>query len=123
MGARHLLAVLAVAFGMLFATRAQAWQEAHQIGDDVAVRIDAAGVAEVEHRVRWHVVRGPLKPIALVGVAPQGVGEPDVVITGDDGRPLTAHALRRDEHDVRITTDEPRALMRGSFTFDVRWRL
>jgi hypothetical protein len=102
--------------------RALAWQEAHQTGDEARVRVDPAGRAQVEHRIRWHVVRGPLKFIDLVNVASSAVIEPDVPIAAEDGRSLLAHAARRDERTVRVTVDEPRALMRGNFTFEVRWR-
>jgi hypothetical protein len=77
----------------------------------------------VEHRIRWHVVRGPLKSIDLVSVNPSAMVDADVVITTDDGRALTGHAIRRDERTVRVTIDEPRAVMRGNFTFDVRWHM
>src|SRR5271165_2222657 len=122
MAPRHVLAVTAAAVAMLAARRAHAWQEAHQTGDDVRVHVDPAGQADVEHRVRWHVVRGPLKSIDLVGVDAAAVIEPDVTISADDGRALTAHASRRDERTVRIAIDEPRALMKGNFNFGVRWR-
>jgi hypothetical protein len=115
---------VAVAAGALLVSgRAQAWQEAHQTGDDVTVRIDASGGADVKHAIRWHVVRGPLKSIDVVHVDPSVTLEPDVPITAEDGRSLLAHAARRDERTVRITIDEPRALMRGTFTFDVRWHV
>jgi len=115
------VAVAAVA--LLVSGRAHAWQEAHQTGDDVAVRIDATGGAEVKHAIRWHVVRGPLKSIDVVHVDPSVTLEPDVPITSEDGRSLLAHAVRRDDRTVRITIDEPRALMRGNFTFDLRWHV
>lgn len=102
---------------------ALAWQEAHQTGDDATVHVDAAGVAQVEHRVRWHVVRGPLKSIDLVNVDPAAELVPEVTVTGEDGRALEARAERHDDRTVRIVTAQPRALMRGNFTFDVRWRV
>jgi hypothetical protein len=119
---RGALALAVALVALLVSGRAFAWQEAHQIGDDVRVQVDAAGVARVEHRIRWHVVRGPLKSIDLVSVEPGVTLEPDVPIAAEDGRALLAHAARRDDRTVRITIDEPRALMRGNFTFDVRWR-
>lgn len=120
--------VLAAAVGsgaivLAVARPALAWQEAHQAGDDATVHVDAAGVATVEHRVRWHVVRGPLKSIDLVNVDPGAVLEPEVSVTGEDGRALEAHAERHDDRTVRIVTAQPRALMRGTFTFDLRWRV
>jgi len=100
-----------------------AWQEAHQAGDDATVHVDAAGVAQVEHRVRWRIVRGPLKSIDLVNVDPAAELEPEVTITGEDGHTFEARAERHDERTVRIVTSQPRSLMRGTFTFDVRWRV
>lgn len=115
------MAVAAVA--LLVSGRAHAWQEAHQTGDDVVVRIDATGGADVKHAIRWHVVRGPLKFIDVVHVDPSVTLEPDVPILAEDGRALLAHAARRDERTVRLTIDQPRALMRGNFTFDLRWHV
>jgi hypothetical protein len=120
---RRALAVAVAVVLLLVSGRARAWQEAHQTGDDVAVRIDAGGVAEVTHQIRWHVVRGPLKSIDVVHVDPSATLEADVSIAAEDGRALLAHAARRDDRTVRITVDEPRSLMRGNFTFDVRWRI
>lgn len=124
MGIRHVLAAATAAIAMLSGRGAQAWQEAHQTGDDVRVHMDAAGVAQVEQQLRWHVVRGPLKSVDLLGVDPAAELQPDVVITAEEGgKTFAAHASRRDERTVRVTVDEPRALMHGSFVFGVRWRL
>jgi len=120
---RRALAVAVAVVALLAPGRARAWQEAHQTGDDVAVRVDPGGIAEVTHEIRWHVVRGPLKSIDVVHVDPFATLEPDVSIASEDGRSLLAHASRRDDKTVRITVDEPRSLMRGNFTFDVRWRV
>ena len=119
---RAFAAAVALA-ALLVSGRADAWQEAHQTGDDVAVRIDARGGADVKHELRWHVVRGPLKSIDVIHVEPSVTLEPDVTITAEDGRSLLGHAARRDDRTVRVTIDEPRALMRGNFTFDVRWHV
>jgi hypothetical protein len=120
---RRISAVALAVAAALVPAPAYAWQEAHQTGDDVRVHVDASGVAQVEHQVRWHVLRGPLKSIDLVHVDGAASVEPDVPVTGEDGRALLAHASRHDEHTVRITVDEPRQLMRGSFTFDVKWHV
>jgi hypothetical protein len=101
--------------------RALAWQEAHEVGDDVEVRVETNGVAAVQHSIRWHVVRGPLKSIDLVNVDPSAQLRADVYVKSEDGRDLTAHLVRHDDKTVRIVVDEPRALMRGTFAFDVRW--
>jgi hypothetical protein len=105
------------------ARRADAWQEAHQTGDDAHVMVDSGGVASVQHELRWHVVRGPLKSVDLQNVDPSAVLEPRVALVAGDGRTLGAQVARRDDRTVRITFDDPRALMHGSFTFDVRWRI
>ena len=123
MGLRHVLAVATAAIAMLAARGAHAWQESHQTGDDVRVQVDASGGAQVEHQVRWHVVRGPLKGVDLLGVDPAAELEPDVTILAENGKTLTAHASRKDDHTVRIAIDEPRLLMRGTFVFDVRWHM
>jgi hypothetical protein len=122
MHARRALALAAALVAVLAPRRAHAWQEAHPIGDDARVVVDAAGIGSEEHRLRWHVLRGPFASLDLAGVDPGAVVEPAVPIASDDGRTMGAHATMRDG-SVRITVDEPRALMRGTFTFYVRWRL
>ena len=117
------LVAASVSAAVLTPARALAWTESHQIRRRPRVRIDEHGTAQVEHQVRWHVLRGPLKSIDLVHVDGAASVEPDVPVTGEDGRALLAHASRHDEHTVRITVDEPRALMHGSFTFDVKWHV
>jgi hypothetical protein len=122
MGIRHVLAAATAATALLSARGALAWQEAHQTGDDVRVHIDAGGNAQVEHRLVWHVVRGPLKSIDLLSVDPAAELDPEVTIAGEDGKTWTGHTSRRDERTVRISVDDPRALMRGTFAFRIRWR-
>lgn len=110
----------------LVPARAGAWQEAHQTGDDMKVRVEPDGTATVEHSIRWRVVRGPLKFIDVRGVDLAAEVEPDVAVASDDGRALTAHLARRNGADattVRIAPDDLRSLQRGTFTFDVRWRV
>jgi hypothetical protein len=117
---------LVVAAGAFLATgraRAAGWQEAHQTGDDVEIRVDSDGVASLRNLLRWHVVRGPLRSIDIENVDAAAVLEPAVIVTTEDGRPLSARLVRRDETSVRIETADPRSFMRGTFTFDVRWRV
>jgi len=125
MSVQRALALAAALLALLAPGRALAWQESHPTGDDVHVRVDPDGVASVEHTLRWHVVRGPLRRLDLVGVDPAAVIEPEVSVTADDGRTLSAHAARRDDDSrtVRIDVDEPRAAMHGTFAFDLRWRI
>jgi hypothetical protein len=120
MHVRGALALAAASLVTLAPARALAWQEAHQTGDDVEVRIDPDGKASFRHKLVWHVVRGPLKSIEVANVDPAAEIEGDVPITAEDGRSLVAHAARLADHDgnvVRITVDEPRAIMRGTFSF------
>jgi hypothetical protein len=115
---------MAAALGGLTATgRASAWQEAHQTAGDVDIHVDPDGLASLHEKVRWHVVRGPVHWIDLGNVEGAAVLDPVVPVTADDGRSMTAHLDRRDDHALRVTVDDPRSLMRGDFTFDVRWRV
>ncbi len=77
----HVRGGFALAAGLLvalFPARALAWQEAHQTGDDVEVRVEPDGKAVFRHRLLWHVVRGPLKSIELANVDPAAEIEGDV---------------------------------------------
>jgi hypothetical protein len=123
MDLRRGLALAAALLALLVPVRALAWQEAHQVGDDVRVHVDPNGAASVAHTLRWHVIRGPLKAIDLVNVDPTAALDPDVRITAEDGRELSGHLVRQDDKAVRIVIDEPRALMHGTFSLDVRWRV
>jgi hypothetical protein len=120
----------------LLPAQALAWQEFHQTADDVQVEVDADGTASFHHKLRWHVVRGPLKSIDLLNIDPSAEIEGDVPITTEDGRSFTAHAAWVDEKSdkpaaeghpttrpVRIVVDQPRALMRGTFTFALAFRV
>jgi hypothetical protein len=120
----RVVVVLAAAFVVLAAPRpASAWQEAHESGDDVRVHMAPDGTAAIEDLVRWRVVHGPLKSIDIVNVDPIAGLDPDVTITAEDGRALTGHLVRADERTVRVLIDQPRAFLRGTFTFNVKWKL
>jgi hypothetical protein len=123
MDLRRALTLAAALFVLLAPGRAGAWQEAHEVGDDVRIHVDPSGVASVEHTLRWHVIRGPLKFVDLLNVDSSAALESDVRITAEDGREHTAHLARQDAKSARIVVDEPRALMRGTFSFAVRWRV
>jgi hypothetical protein len=106
------------------ASQAPGWREIHEIADDVHVEVDEAGGASVQHLVRWHVVHGPIASVDLAGVDASAVLEPAVAITADDGRLVSnGHAARQDATTVRVAVDDPKALARGTFVFDVRWRV
>jgi hypothetical protein len=115
----------AASLGALTATgrASAAWQEAHQTGGDVDIRVEPDGLASIHETVRWHVVRGPVHWIDLENVEPTAVLDPVVNISAEDGRSLTAHLDRRDDRALRVSVDEPKALMKGDFAFDVRWRV
>ena len=116
--------VLVAAFLLvgLVAGRASAWQEAHEVGDDLRVQMQSDGSGVVDHLFRWHVVRGPLKAIDVAGIDARVPVEADVAIAADDGRTLSAHASRQNDGTVHVAVDDPRGLGRGSFVFDVRWK-
>jgi hypothetical protein len=139
----YLRRAIAFAFALLATVataRAQAWQEAHQAGDDVDIHVDPDGIATVHHRLRWRVVHGPLRSIDLVNFEVPAAGvDPNVDVTTEDGRKLTAHLTpfeerrdskrdegrdpNRDARTVRVEVDEPRSFMRGVFTFEVHYRV
>jgi hypothetical protein len=123
MDLRAVIALAALFCTLTAATGARAWQETHQTGGDVRLRVDPDGMASVEDVLRWRVVRGPVKSIDLLNVAQAATLDPDVSITADDGRELTGHLVRIDEKTVRILVDQPKALMRGVFAFRARWRV
>src|SRR5258708_3956063 len=112
---RWAVAWAAALCALLVAARARAWQEAHQTGDSAQGRVEADGSALVRHLVVGHVVRGPLKSIDLVNVDALAALEPNVEIAAEDGRELAGRLVRRDDKTVRVSVDEPRALMRGTF--------
>ena len=103
--------------------RAAASQDARQTGSDILLRVEPNGIASIALRLRWHVVRGPMRAIDLVGVDGAITVDPSVVVTTDEGRTLPARAIRPDGETVRIAMDDPRALTRGSFTLETHWRL
>ncbi len=123
MHARRGLALLAGLAAAFVSGRALAWQEAHEVGEESRVVVDGHGVAAEEHRLRWRVVRGPLAWVDLAEVDRRAVIVSDATVVAADGRTCGAHAVRRDDGAVRIAVDDPHALARGDFTFDVRWTL
>src|SRR5580700_8967261 len=101
-----------LAFGLsaLFATvQAYAWHEAHLAGDEARVRVDAHGVASVEHLLKWRVVHGPLESIDLAGVDVGAVLDPTASVRTEDGHDLTAHVVRGDDSVVHVVPDSPRS--------------
>ncbi len=123
MHARWAIALAMALAAALAARGARAWQEAHQTGDDARLTVEANGVASVEQDLRWRVVRGPLRGIDLAGFPLGAVVDPQVTIAAADGRTLIGHAARREGGAVHVTVDDPRALVRGTFTFGLRARI
>jgi hypothetical protein len=116
--------VLALGLPMLLTTGlARAWQEVHQSGDEAVVQVDGSGVATVEHILKWRVVHGPPPSFDLRPVDSGIVLDPKVLGTLDDRKAVTAHASRVDDATVRIDLDEPRAVLRGTLVFHVRWQV
>jgi len=123
MGLRLGISVAAGAMALLATAQAYAWREAHIVGDEERVHVDSRGIASIEHLLKWRVVHGPLESIDLAGVDVGAVIDPATSVQTDDGRELTAHALRGDDSVVHVVLDSPRALSRGVATFDVRWQI
>src|SRR5271154_2255754 len=123
MGLRLGISVAAGAMALLATAQAYAWREAHIVGDEERVHVDSRGIASIEHLLKWRVVHGPLESIDLAGVDVGAVIDPATSVQTDDGRELTAHALRGDDSVVHVVLDSPRALARGVATFDVRWQI
>ncbi len=105
----------------LFASPAHAWVESHQAGDDIHVRVDASGVAHVEHTIPYRVKRGPLRSFDITGVEKGVVVEEAAILTAEDGKELGAHVTTLTDHVLRVTIEEPRQLLRGVFTFHVKY--
>ena len=97
----YLRRAIAFAFALVatFATaRAHAWQEAHEAGDDVDIHVAPDGIASVQHRIRWHVVHGPLRSIDLLDFeVPAASVDPNVEVTAEDGHKLTARVTPVEE--------------------------
>jgi hypothetical protein len=99
------LAVLALAGG---ATDARAaYQEFHAAGDDVRLAIDGAGVATIEHAIRYRVVAGTLREIELIGIEANAVLDPVSSVTTDDGRELPIDVSAPADRTVRLTLADP----------------
>src|SRR5450631_1105898 len=105
----------------LVASPAHAWVESHQAGDDIRVRVDASGLAHVEHTIPYRVKRGPLRSFDITGVEKNVVPEEAALITTEDGKELGAHVTTLTDHVLRVTIEEPRQLLHGVFTFHVKY--
>jgi hypothetical protein len=95
------------------------WQEAHETGADVRMRVEPNGVASIALLQRWHVVHGPLRFVDVAGVDPAAVLGPDVRVLAEDGREIVAHAARHDDRTVRVTFDDPHGVAHGTFALEL----
>src|SRR5271170_1588664 len=94
---------LAVAVSVLLVTaKAFASHEAHLAGDEARVRVDARGLANVEHILKWRVVHGSLKSIDLAGVDPSAVLDPTGSVRAEDGRDLPTVVVRGEDSVVHV---------------------
>jgi hypothetical protein len=112
--------VLAAAFA---SAPARAWVESHQTGDDVRIEVGPDGVATIEHTIPYRIRRGPLRSFELTGVESGVVPEPIGTITSESGDELGASVTMLTDHVLRVSADEPRKLLRGDFTFHVRYKV
>jgi hypothetical protein len=119
---RRWLAIGGVIVSSAIPARA-AYTEVHQTGDDVRLEVDAAGVARIEHAVRYRVVAGALKQFDLPGLEKDITIDPSATITTDEGRELSAHVAPAEgrERTLRVTVDEAKGLRRGLYTFHLRY--
>lgn len=118
---RCVLALASVATACAAARPADAWQESHEVTDEVTVQIEASGTAHFDHALTYRVVRGPLRALDIIGIEKNADVEKDVVVMAPDGREVTAQAEMREGRVLRVSVDDPRALMRGSFVFHVKY--
>jgi hypothetical protein len=120
---RRVIALTVAVCAALTTSSAGAWQEAHEVGDEARVHVESDGTSTIEHTLRWHVLRGPLKSLDIAGIDARAAVDSDVAIVADDGRTFAAHASRREDGAVHIALDDPRGLGHGTFAFHLRWSL
>src|SRR5262245_9241723 len=120
---RWLVALVAPLLWLLSPRPAHAWVESHQTAGDVHLRVEPNGTATVEHTLTYRVVRGPLRSFDLAGIEKDAVPEGTATVVSESGRELTASVERKNDRTIRVTVDEPRSFMRGTFVFKVRYRL
>jgi hypothetical protein len=108
---RTLLAA-AIAGSVVTATPARA-ADVRFASDEARVTVNEAGVARVEHALKYRVI-GPLpRSVELTGVEPEALVDP-VVPTLLDGAPASdAHLERKGDRAVRVTFD-PAPARRGA---------
>ncbi len=129
---------LIAAFAASLPARA-ATQEVHASGHDVHVRVDSAGVAEIDEDISYRVVGGVLKGFDLDGIPAAAALTPEVTVTADDGAATQAHVGPREivtkpgadpahllENDgarhLRVDVADPKGLKRGNYTFHLHYR-
>ncbi|MGH7272136.1 MAG: hypothetical protein ACREJ3_17025, partial [Polyangiaceae bacterium] len=113
---------------LLATARASAWQGAHETGSTAGIHVGPDGVASVEQKISVSVTRGPLRSIEIVSLeAGQGILDPIVPVTAEDGRVLSARVAPPDaKHDrshLKIEVDDPRLFPRGAYVFAVHYQI
>lgn len=132
--ARRLRSALVVSFAVLTTlfvlgardARAGGWQEVHESGDDVRVKVAPDGIAVVEHHLRYRVVAGRFKAFELPAIDPRGEMLDGAVVGTAEGGELAAAVEPDPKHPGarRVSiVDAPKGLGRGVYTVDVKYKL
>ncbi len=100
---------------LLRSAPARAYDEAHVRGDDVRMRVDASGVARVEHTVSLQVLAGKKSSLDLVGVEAGAIAEPTATVAGDDGQEQPAEVGAREGQPRALRVTFGSALKRGRY--------
>ncbi len=93
------------------------WTEWHARGDDVTLTVDAAGLARIEHAIRYRVVMGPFRQFDVTGIEKVAALAREATVTTEDGRELAAHTEPKSEGTFSVHVDDPKGLKRGTYTF------
>jgi hypothetical protein len=97
------------------------WTEWHVTGDDVSITVDRAGMARVEHALRYRVVMGPMRGLDLTGIEKEARLGPDATITAEDGREVAASVEPKGDAGLHVTVADAKGLKRGTYTFRLHY--
>jgi hypothetical protein len=103
---------------------AASYTEAHQIGDDVRIRVDPSGHAHVEHTLSWRIVAGQKRTFDLVGVEPSAQLEGAATATDEEERDSPVQVVFRPGAVVPTlvaTVDDPKGLRRGKYRLRIAY--
>jgi hypothetical protein len=118
------LAAACLLLALFVPTGASAYyEEAHVVGDDVKLTVDASGLARVVHEVTWQVLAGQFHTLDLPGVDAPLTPEPEATLTGEDGRIVEAAFGRRDDHTLRVAFSEPKGIRHGHYKIRLAYRV